>query len=65
MTTLARKYAKDLNTGDKVNAHEAGWLTVTKKSRNPFTQKTEVIFHNGETHIYDSHTLFEDVVVGY
>lgn len=63
MINLVRKYAKDLNPGDKINCHEKGWLTVKTMDRIPLTLKTKILFENGDNVIMDSHTLFENVVV--
>lgn len=59
---IVKKYAKDLQIGDKINGHEKGWMLVSSVKRIPHTNKTEIVV-GGDRIIYDSHTVFEDVLV--
>jgi hypothetical protein len=64
---LIRKYAKDLNPGDKYNGHTEGWITVIKRKRlSYFTELTilkATISDTPEMIIIDSHEIFDSVIV--
>lgn len=63
MTDLVKKYAKDLQPGDKINGHEHGWLTVEHARRIHLSDKTEIKFCGSDTiHTLNSHCVFEDVI---
>ena len=64
MIDVVRKYAKDLCKGDKVNMHEKGWITIKSAKRVPHTQMTNISFSGDPViHTYDSHYIFENVLV--
>lgn len=66
MLDIVRKYAKDLQPGDKINAHEKGWLLVCSVFRVPCSTRSTIIlsdacgnFTRGEV---DSHTVYNEVL---
>ncbi|MBQ7737020.1 MAG: hypothetical protein IJT62_04220 [Oscillospiraceae bacterium] len=61
MENVVRKYAKDLQTGDKINSSNSGLLTVEKVKRIPHTEKCSVKFLGCVPVIMPSHLVIENV----
>ena len=66
MCDIVRKYAKDLQPGDKINAHEKGWLLVRSVFRAPLSTHSTIILSDGGGNFtrgeVDSHTVYNEVL---
>ena len=62
MIDVIRKYAKDINKGDKIKSYPGGWLEVVRvsKSRHEFNG-VEISFANGDSGTYSRHYIFEAI----
>lgn len=64
MIDIVMKYAKDLCKGDKVPMYGRGWITIKSVKRVPHTSLTNISFSGDPViHTYDSHYIFENVLV--
>lgn len=62
MIDVIRKYAKDINKGDKIKRYPGGWVEVVRVSKSRYEfNGVEISFANDDSGTYSRHYIFEAV----